>query len=213
MYSYVISAIVGLACFSKIASRSFRLLAAFWAFSVAFDLNIERFDAGDGRTIRLFYCLYYPFALIIYVYIFNAERSWKSVRYWLQWLAISVVTFIACFQIFKNLDENSAANTVFIVQAFGIFLVVLPYFSDVLISRQYIEPLKEPLFLVASALLLYTSGNLIGTGFFHQLFSYSKELAHNLYKLNYLMNIIMSILFSAAFIRSTQKAKNYSDEY
>ncbi|QMW01496.1 hypothetical protein [Spirosoma foliorum] len=213
IYSYIISAVIGLVCLPKIGNTAFKILAIFWAFSVTIDLGIERFDAGDGRLIRLYYCLYYLIALTVYVYVFNANQTRRSIRYWLQWLSVGLLAIVVSVQILENLQDHTAANTVFIAQAFGVFWVVLPYFSDVLVSRNYIDLFKEPLFLVASALLLYTSGNLIATGFFHQLFAYSKELARHLYKLNYGMNIIMCVLFSAAFIVSTKKTRALSNEY
>ena len=211
IYSYFISAIIGLICLPWMANKSFKLLAVFWFFSVVVDLNIDRFDSGNGNSIRFFYCIFYPISLLIYIYIFNVNRSWRSVRYIMHFFSSVFVIIVAALEILTNLDDVSSANTVFVAQAFGVFLVVLLYFSDIFVIKRIIFPLKEPLFLVASALLLYTSGNLIATGFFHQLFSYSHELAHTLYNINYIMNILMSILFAASFIFSLKKSVDLSN--
>ena len=212
-YSYVISAVIGLICWRQISFQPLRVLAVYWAITVLIDLNLEQFDAGDGKLIRFFYCLLYPMALGVYVYLFNYEKSSKFLEYWIQWVAVAIVAVVSISYILFNLDKITAANDIFLIQGTCTLYVVLLYFHSILVSNKVMFLSEEPLFWVATGVLFYNAGNVIASGFYHQIYSYSKDLAIALYKLNYILNIVMSVTFSIAFIISAKKISIRSDGY
>lgn len=212
-YSYVISSVIGLICLQRMVFHPLRVLAIYWAMYVLIDLNLEYFDAGDGKLIRFFYCLLYSVSLAIYVYIFNRKQSLKNYSYWSQCILVILVFMFSVFSILYNLNNETAANDVFLVQGICALYVALTYFHSILVSSKIMFLSNEPLFWVATGILFYNAGNIIASGFYHQIYSYSKNLAIALYKLNYILNIVMSVTFAISFIIATRKLRLNSDGY
>jgi hypothetical protein len=126
---------------------------------------------------------------------------------------VGAVSLYALYQIAFNLDNTTSADDVFLIQGICTLCIVLLYFRDILVSKEILILTEEPIFWIATGVLFYTTGNLIATGFFHQMYAYSKPLALSMYKLNYVLNIIMSLLFGVAFVISTRKLRTNLDGY
>ncbi|CCH55892.1 hypothetical protein BN8_05190 [Fibrisoma limi BUZ 3] len=210
---YVTSAVVGLVCFRQINLAPIRALVIYWVFMVSVDLGLEQLGEDQTVVIELFYCLIHTIAFAVYVYIFNQNAPKKSFRYITQLIMLGVVGLFAVYQIVFNLDDLTASDDVFLIQGPCALFVVLLYFRDILFGKEVLILIEEPLFWIATGILFYTTGNLIATGFFHQIYASAKYLALALYQLNYVLNIVMSIAFGAAFVLSTQRLKTHIDGY
>lgn len=212
-YCFVGSAIIGIAYWRQMTSQSLRVLAIYWALYVTVDLNLEQLEAGDGELIRLVYCLMHPISLAVYVYLFTARQDISKFNYWFEWILVAMVCAVSLFYIANNLKKETAANDIFLIQGICTLYVVLNYFRNIIFRNKLIYLSTEPLFWVATGILFYTTGNVIASGFYHQIYAYSKEMALTLYKLNYTLNVIMSIMFIIAFVISTKQVSTNPNGY
>lgn len=158
-----------------------------------------------GKLVRIVYCSIYFFGYSIYSYVFYKKFN---LNHWFNKYLISTIIIFLLFtlySLFFRLEvKNSAADTFMFMSILSIILT-LYYFWRIIASKETIQLSKEPLFWIATGTLFYYTGNLIATGFFHRLYSTSKEFAQMLYKLNHILAIAQFILFSIAFILSTKK--------
>ena len=205
--SSIICMLVGLVCFRQISLTHIRYLILFITVSVLIDNVFLEFIYSDSKTIRVLYCFLHSLEYLICFVIFNQNTEKKSFRYIFLFLAFIFLVFYSIYQISFNLSDKTASTNVFLFDCFFTIFTVLLYFRDIIKSDKIIYLSKEPLFWIATGLLFFMTGNVVSTGFYHQLLKYSKEVAVALYKLNYILNILMNILFSIAFIIATRNNK------
>lgn len=86
-------------------------------------------------------------------------------------------------------------------------LVVLLYFFDLIYNQEVIIIRSEAPFWIATGLLFFLLGNIVSTGFFSRIIHYNPNFAKSLYILNFILNIVQSILFSIGFYISTKNVK------
>lgn len=208
-YSVIVCTIIGGLCYRQMSPVSLRLLVVFFFVQTTADLLLVYvFPIGDGHLIRVVYSFLKPMEYGVYAYLFyDRIRSERSYHYAL-WSVVGVMT-LSMIQLFFLPDSKTVATNVILVEGLLTLVLILLYFRYILFTKTIILLWQEPLFWIAVGLLFFYSGNIVATGFYHQLRQYSVSLAKNLYLLNYTLNILDYLLTSIAFVLSTKIARSY----
>jgi hypothetical protein len=172
------------------------------------DLTLYLFykKVPNGLLVPIIYCSLEPFGIWIYAYIFllGSQPHLKLRR--IIWLGVFIVFLIfVVYQLIFQLENQASANISFIIRSILTLGIVLFYFWELIRSERIVVLSREPLFWIATSSLFYFSGNIIVTGFYHQLYAYSKELAGVLYKLNYILETVLYLLCILAFVLSARR--------
>lgn len=202
-----ICGVVGLVCYSRMSPTYLRAFAWWiWAYALG-DIALYLFfkQVPNGLLVPIIYCILDPFGFLAYVYVLLLRPRPAP---WLVRVAVSVFAGFLVFAVYQlafTLENQTSANTSFLLRSVLVLFVVMFYFRKLIQSEQVIILLREPLFWIATPSLFYFAGNIIATGFFHQLYAHSNKLADALYLLNYILELVMYLLFALAFILSVRK--------
>jgi hypothetical protein len=189
---------------------SLRVLVIFKFLQTTADLLLLYvFPIGDGQLIQVTYSIIKPLEYGVYAYLFNDRiRSVFSYRY--AWLSSIGVGLISAIQLLFAADSRTVATNIIILQGLLTLILVLLYFRSILFTKNIVLLWNEPLFWIATGLLFFYAGNIVATGFYHQLRQYSIPLAKNLYLLNYTLNMLNFLLTSIAFVIATKTTRSYA---
>lgn len=203
-YSLWLSVGIGIFFFNKLDSKPIKLLVIFQAVAVSFDIFLIYILLKDKAIyVKAVYSTLKPFEYTVYVYLFNSGNIKKGIRYWYLIFSILIIFGFSIYTLLFLLINKSAATNLIILEGILIIILVMLYFKDILNSKEIIYLSNDPLFLIGVGLLLFFSGNIIATGFYHQLKSQSPDFAKTLYRLmNHLLGIFQSIMFSYAYYKS-----------
>lgn len=203
-YSLWLSVGLGIFFFNKLNSKSIKLLLIFQVIAVSFDIFLIYILPKDkGISIKAVYSILKPFEYTIYVYLFNSDTIKKGIKYYYLIFSVLIIFGFSIYTLLFLLSNKSAATNLIILEGILVIILVLLYFKDILSSKEIIYLSDDPLFLIGIGLLLFFSGNIIATGFYHQLKAQSPDFAKALYRLmNHLLGIFQSIMFSYAYYKS-----------
>lgn len=203
-YSLWLSVGLGIFFFNKLDSKAIKLLVIFQTIAVSFDIFLIYILPKDkGVFIKAIYSILKPFEYTIYVYLFNSGTIKKGIKYYYLVCSIVVIFAFSIYTLLFLLSSKSAGTNLIILEGILVIILVMLYFKDVLNSKEIINLADDPLFLIGIGLLLFFSGNIIATGFYHQLKAQSPDFAKTLYRLmNHLVGIFQTIMFSYAYYKS-----------
>lgn len=209
-YSIWISVGIGIFCFSRIKTNSIKLLIAFQVIGILSDIFlIYILPKEKGNFVRTFYCILKPIEYTIYVIVFNSNTLKKGVKYY--YLLVSIITIfsLSIFTLLFRITTKSAATNIILLEGVLVIIVILLYFKDILASKEIIFLSESPRFIIAVGILLFFTGNIIATGFYHQLKIQSPDLAKSLYKLmNHSLGIFQSTTFGYAYFLDSKTLRN-----
>ena len=208
--------LVGLTCYKRIkptSAKVFVLWYIVWALAdIGFYVYQGFFSNGNRgnvmKVVQITYCLLDPFYYLTYAYVFLLVHQPINLIQRFIWVVFVFFLSFSFYQLAHQLDERSIANDSFLIKSILILLIVLYYFWTLIQSNQIIIPSKEPLFWIATGSLFFFTGNIISSGFFHELFSYSKEWARILFKLSYILEIVLYLFSILAFVISSKRENN-----
>ena len=200
----LISVIIGMIAFGYVKNKKIRVLILYWTFFIILDKVVLEM-IPNNRTINIVYCLICPVQYFIYIYLFENHIKNNKPLFFFQYVGIVLLTIYAFYQIFFNYEENTMSSNVFLILCILSLFTVMLYFKSIVESREIIILSNDPFFWIATGILFFMAANVISTGLFHQSYQKSKELAQELYKLNELMNFLMSVFFSVSFIIASKK--------
>lgn len=201
--------VAGLVCYSRMSPTYLRAFAWWvWVYALG-DIALYLFfkQVPNGLLVPMVYCTLDPFGFLAYAYVLLLRPRPAP---WLVRITLSIFVgffIFAVYQLAFVLENQTSANTSFLLRSVLVLVVVLSYFWELIRSEQVIILSREPLFWIATPSLFYFAGNIIATGFFHQLYAHSSKLADALYLLNYILELVMYLLFTLAFILSVRKKK------
>lgn len=206
-YAFRISLLVGIIYYRKMIPTKLRLWVWFMGLGVLVDYILLNITDENGKPyqslVRTLYGILRPIELLVIFYIYKDKINSKYLITFLKVICgISIV--YAAYKLFYDVNDYSSTS-IFILCGISEIIIILLYFWSLLSSKEIITLHKEPLFWIATSLLFFYSGNIISTGFYHQINLYSKSLSQSLYKLNYILNIVQSLVFGYAFYISTLK--------
>lgn len=208
-YAFRISLLVGIIYYKKMIPTKLRLWVWFMGLGVLIDYILLTYTDGNGKPyqqlVRTLYGILRPIELLVIFYFYKNKIKDKYLITFLK-VICGVSIFYATYKLFYDINDYSSTS-IFIYCGISEVIIILLYFWSLLRSREIIMLQKEPLFWIATSLLFFYSGNIISTGFYHQINLYSKNLSQSLYKLNYILNIMQSLTFSYAFYMSTLKKR------
>ena len=209
-YSIWISVGIGLLFFSRIKTNSIKLLICFQVIGILSDIFlIYILPKEKGNFIKTFYCILKPFEYTVYAIVLNSNIAKKGLKYYYLLASITVIFIFSIFTLLFRINTKSAANNIILLEGVLVIIIVLLYFKDILKSKEIIFLSKTPQFIIAVGILLFFTGNIIATGFYHQLKIQSPDLAKSLYKLmNHSLGIFQSIMFGYAYFVDSKTLKN-----
>ena len=206
-YAFRISFLVGISCYRKMIPTKLRLWVWFMGLGVLVDYVLLTYTDENGKPyqslVRILYGILRPIELLVIFYLYKDKISNKYLTTFLKVICV-VSIFYAIYKLFYDVNDYSSTS-IFIFCGISEIIIILIYFWSLLRSKEIMVLQKEPLFWIATSLLFFYSGNIISTGFYHQINSYSKSISQSLYKLNYILNILQSLIFAYAFYISTLK--------
>ncbi|NBB18560.1 hypothetical protein GVN20_04250 [Runella sp. CRIBMP] len=159
----------------------------------------------NGRLVRGLYCILDPFHFLVYGYAFILSHQSSKVTKRIIWSVFGVLVLFSLYQIVFHIDDRSAATNTFLLKSSLILVLVLYYFWQLISLNKILILTETPLFWIATASLFYFAGNIIATGLFHQLLQNNKQWASTLYKLNYLLEIVVYLFSILAFVLASKK--------
>ena len=200
---------IGVYFYKKIGDNSLKLLILFQVLvSIADIFLIYILPKEKGAFVKIIYCTLKPLEYNLYVYMFKKNISINKLKYYYLLFTPIIMYCLAIYTLIFLLPMKSAATNVILIEGIFTIILVLLYFKEMLDSKEIIDLTKTPLFLIAIGLLIFFSGNIIATGFYHQLKLNSPELAKPLYKLmNHLLGIFQSIMFGFAYYVASKYTK------
>ncbi|AFK03997.1 hypothetical protein Emtol_2864 [Emticicia oligotrophica DSM 17448] len=200
-YSIWLSGGIGIFYFRRMNPSSLNVLVIFQIIAIISDIFlIYILPKEKGNFIKIFYSSLKPIEYAVFVYIYNRNISKKSFKFYYFVFSILLIFSFSVYTLLFLLSKKSAANNVIILEGILCIILVMLYFRDILSSKEIISLPKEPLFLIAIGIFLYFSGNIVATGFYHQLKMKSPDLAKSLYKLmNHLLLIFQYLMFAFAY--------------
>jgi hypothetical protein len=206
-YAFRISFLVGIICYRKMIPTKLHLWVWLMGLGVLVDYILLNYTDENGKPyqslVRILYGILRPIELLVVFYIFSYKIKGKYLNTFLK-VVCGVSVFYATYKLFYDVNDYSSTS-IFIFCGISEIIIILFYFWSLLKSKEIITLQKEPLFWIATALLFFYAGNIISTGFYHQINLFSKSLSQSLYKLNYILNIMQSLVFGYAFYISTLK--------
>lgn len=209
------TALVGLVYYKKIKPtyvRAFVLWYAVWSLAdIGFYVFQTFFSNGNRgnvmKLVQVTYCILDPFYYLTYAYVFLLAQHPIKLMQRLLIAVFLIFLLFSFYQIAYQVNERSIANDSFLIKSVLVLLIVLRYFWTLIQSNQIITLSKESLFWIATGSLFFFAGNVISSGFFHQLFNYSENWARALYKLGYILEILLYLFSILAFVLSSRKEK------
>jgi hypothetical protein len=203
-----ISVIAGFVCYPRMKPVYLRAFV-WWLFLYAIgDLTLYLFfkKVPNGLLVPIVYCSLEPFGVWIYAYVllFGSQPHFKLRS--ISWSVIFIIFLIfAAYQLIFQLENQESANASFLIKSILTLGIVLFYFWELIRSDRIVVLSREPIFWIATPSLFYFAGNIIATGFYHQIYAYSKELAGVLYRLNYILETVLYLLCILAFVLSARR--------
>lgn len=202
-------ALVGVVCYGRTTLTTLRVFMLWiWIWAMA-DITLYLFyDAiPNGRLLRIIYCLLDPLHYLVYAYIFILTQYTYSKLKIAIWVIFGLFVLYSVWQLVFYLDVRSIVTDSFLIKSTLCLLLVLYYFGDIILSNKVLVLSDTPLFWIATASLFYFSGNIIATGLFHQLLQNNKQWANTLYKLNYILEIVVYLFAISVFILASKKKR------
>ncbi|KAB7731458.1 hypothetical protein F5984_11765 [Rudanella paleaurantiibacter] len=213
MFFYVVSIIqalsflIGLFFFQRIRNPWVRWLILYIGNLCLIELALEFIPTLETQATltRVYYCLAFPVEYALYVCMFREKlAAFGGSRYWLMG-TVGVLATFGLYNALLNQQNSSAATDVFSMVAVMSLILSLLYFWSLLQSKEVIYLLQEPLFWIATALLFFYAGSIIATGFYHAFYKKSAHFAVSLFKVNLVLGIFRSVLYSVAFLVAARK--------
>lgn len=200
-------AVVGAVCYGRVTLATVRVFIGWiWIWATADILLYLFYDyMPNGRLLRIIYCILDPLQYLVYAYVFVLAPYSNSKLKALIWSMFGLFFAYALWQLYFHIDQRSIITDSFLIKSALCLLIVLYYFGDIIVSNKVLKISTNALFWIATASLFYFAGNIIATGLFHQLLADSKQLAQALYKLNYILEIVMYLFSILAFILASTK--------
>ncbi|TAE38932.1 MAG: hypothetical protein EAZ70_07665 [Runella slithyformis] len=213
MWQKVVSAvlyvcvIVGLVCYRQIKPHYLRVFVIWFAVWALADISLYLFYGyfPNGRLVRGLYCLLDPFHFWVYGFAFVLVRQPPIGLRYAFWSIFGAFLLFSFYQIIFRIDDRNAATDTFLLKSFLILVMVLYYFWQLISPNKILKINETPIFWIATASLFYFAGNVIATGLFHQLIQNSKQWATTLYKLNYILEIVVYLFAILAFVLASKK--------
>lgn len=209
-YAFRITLLVGIIYYRKMIPTKLRLWVWFMGLGVLVDYVLLTYTDANGKPyqslVRVLYGILRPIELLVIFYFYTDKIHGK---HWNNLLKVicGISILYAAYKLFYDRYDLSSTS-IFIFCGIAEIIIILLYFWSLLRSKEIIVLQKEPLFWIATSLLFFYSGNIISTGFYHQINSYSKSISQSLYKLNYILNIMQSLIFAYAFYISTLRKQD-----
>lgn len=200
-----VSVFVGIFYFKKIKSIPFRCLIIYLAIGTLVDISLVAFDI-PRKILRGVYCISLPIEYIIYVFMFKDHINQNKLVQGFLILSAIGLGVLGIYQITFSLQDKTSATVVFRFMGILTMILVLFYFRELLVTNKIVILMREPLFLIATCLLIFTV-NIVPTGFYHLFYLQSKTSAPSIFLLNIILNMVRYGIYSKAFILAS-KEKN-----
>ncbi|MCF2502708.1 hypothetical protein L0663_04920 [Dyadobacter sp. CY107] len=205
-YIIWISTGYGILCFSKIPYPGLRFFIIFQAISTISDLLlIYVIPMGDGVFVRVFYLFLKPIEYFSYVYaLMNLNKT--GVRSILLMLSVVIMLLFSIYNLGFRLKYQGVTDNLMLIEGILSVILSLVYFGDVFYisfeEDENIKPLwSQHRFWLATSLLFFYLGNIIATGFYHRLLTYSPDFAKSLYVyMNLVLGILQSCMFALTYL-------------
>lgn len=185
---------VGLFYAARFKQTALKLTVAYFCVVFCIDAVLTFRPDLSGLWTRRQYILMLPIEFSVYVALLKPVplRLFK-------WAAGGLFAY-SFYQLAANTSANDSATRVYQLMCLLMLVVVLIYFRALLLSQEVVILRRDPLFWIATSLLLFYAGNVIITGFYFLLESRLGERAHKLFYINYALTIIRQLAFIVAFV-------------
>jgi hypothetical protein len=183
----------------KIHDKSIRVI--FFAFTLSFINDIHAlYSIYREKEDFLFNNIYVLLETLVIYYFFSQVIHTPLIKKIILWAALPFVA-IWFFYIFEK-GTLIYLNTCIIIENFSILIFSLIYYYENIIKKNVLFTYTEPKFWIISAYFIYSAGTFF---LFLYLFTLSDSEQEDYYNLNYVFNIIRTILLCVGLTMHPKK--------